>query len=877
MAKKFVLLKVPLKIFVLALSLAGFFIFGSKIKAGTISYPIISEIQITGGAGQTADDFIELYNPLDSAINLKGYRLVKRTKTGAKDVNIKSWVKDEFIPAKSFYLWANSNYASIPIIPDATTTAVISDDNGIAVRFGEADEGEIIDSLTWGEAKNIFAKSAVFSGNPAVGQSMEKNLSTGIFALQINPNPQNSKSSNGLLKQSPAETSVEEKISPSESAPINRPAQSFYSPSDVVINEIVPDPSDEDVEWIELYNNSGQKIDLNYWTIEDNTKKPKELSNLSIETDSYLVLNKEKEFKFSLNNEGDVIILKDFNGKIIDQLSYGSFDDGEISDNALKTSDPYSLARISDGYDTDNDLNDFKSTTPTKGIANIIAINRENKKQDKETHLEEIIINEFLPNPTGEDSENEFIELKNLGSKEVNLSGWQISDSSKTVYTINSKDFSTTTVAGGGYFVVYRRQSKIALNNSGAENVSLLSYSGVLIDSVEYNSLAAENQSFSRDENGKWQWSMEPTPFQKNIVSQANHTPEAIIEAPAKAEIGEEIIFDGSDSYDLDGDKLSYLWMFENGATDDRVNTKYTFQKAGIYSVILKVRDEKGDENTTKTIINISDVQNIDHNNAEQKTEISAFEQKNINSSPKEKLNSGKAKVVEIDLKKVKNLQIGSLVKTKGVVSVEPGILGSQFFYLAGSGIQVYCHKKDFLNIKIGDFIEVDGEISESSNEKRIKIKSKENLKILKRGQSVSPEKVKIKEIGEELRSSLIKVEGHLIEKTGDNLYIDDGSGEIEVYIKESTGIKISDEMKEGDYMEITGILRKTKNGYQILPRRQEDITIIKRVDSLKYLAGGVVDISKIKNQNPMKYLFIIIAVLAIISINFIFRKKIIQ
>ncbi|TSD02601.1 MAG: endonuclease/exonuclease/phosphatase [Parcubacteria group bacterium Athens0714_26] len=96
---------------------------------------LISEIQITGGTGKTDNDFIELYNPNSAQVNLNGYRLVKRTKTGTTDTSIKSWTTNIYIPANGYYLWANSDYKNIPVTPDATTTVIISPDNGVAIRF----------------------------------------------------------------------------------------------------------------------------------------------------------------------------------------------------------------------------------------------------------------------------------------------------------------------------------------------------------------------------------------------------------------------------------------------------------------------------------------------------------------------------------------------------------------------------------------------------------------------------------------------------------------------------------------------------------------------------------------------------------------------
>ncbi|MBU4370136.1 hypothetical protein KKG58_05295, partial [Patescibacteria group bacterium] len=58
-----------------------------------------------------------------------------------------------------------------------------------------------------------------------------------------------------------------------------------------------------------------------------------------------------------------------------------------------------------------------------------------------------------------------------------------------------------------------------------------------------------------------------------------------------------------------------------------------------------------------------------------------------------------------------------------GVVIVEPGILGKQFFYI--NGIQIYSYYKDFPELAIGDEISIKGIISQSRGEKRIKTKTR--------------------------------------------------------------------------------------------------------------------------------------------------------
>ncbi len=174
---------------------------------------VISEVQITGGTGHTTDDFIEIYNPTDSPVNLKGYRLVKRTATGGSDSLIKSWTTDALIAAHGFYLWADGNYSAISVTPDVTTSSSIAADNAIAIRLGANDTGDIIDAVGWGNASNALIETSPFSTNPGANESLvRKNIQSDScfcdtdnnandFEINTTPNPQNSSVVLGVIDQ----------------------------------------------------------------------------------------------------------------------------------------------------------------------------------------------------------------------------------------------------------------------------------------------------------------------------------------------------------------------------------------------------------------------------------------------------------------------------------------------------------------------------------------------------------------------------------------------------------------------------------------------------------------------------------------------------
>jgi DNA/RNA endonuclease YhcR with UshA esterase domain len=62
-----------------------------------------------------------------------------------------------------------------------------------------------------------------------------------------------------------------------------------------------------------------------------------------------------------------------------------------------------------------------------------------------------------------------------------------------------------------------------------------------------------------------------------------------------------------------------------------------------------------------------------------------------------------------------------------------------------------------------------------------------------------------------------------LIEKRGSSYFVDDGTGEIKVYIKQSTKIK-KPAIDEGEMLVVTGIVSRVGGEIALLPRYQDDI-----------------------------------------------------
>jgi hypothetical protein len=124
----------------------------------------------------------------------------------------------------------------------------------------------------------------------------------------------------------------------------------------------------------------------------------------------------------------------------------------------------------------------------------------------------EIFLSELLPDPSGDDTAGECIELENRGSVDQDLEGWRLTDAGG-----GEHEFSAGTLLPAGSFLcVPYGASHLSLNNGG-DTISLLDPSGVAHSTVTYEE-AGEGESWAWDAAAlSWRWSLGPTPGAANF------------------------------------------------------------------------------------------------------------------------------------------------------------------------------------------------------------------------------------------------------------------------------------------------------------------------------------------------------------------------
>ncbi len=207
-----------------------------------------------------------------------------------------------------------------------------------------------------------------------------------------------------------------------------------------------------------------------------------------------------------------------------------------------------------------------------------------------------IVINEVLPNPSGDEHAGEYIELFNPGTEIVNLHGWTIGDASSSGryrFPLGVE------ISPHGYYVVKRQIFGFALNNSHESVVLWAPGNGgdVVVDQLRYERSAPEDVSLNRTDHGAYRWSKYRTPGAQNIFNNLPTITSLTIDQKIFRDVAARFSVRAEDG---DGEALSYRWDFGDGHRSYKRVTTHTYTQTGRYTVSLRVGD--GSEEVVRTM-----------------------------------------------------------------------------------------------------------------------------------------------------------------------------------------------------------------------------------------------------------------------------------
>ena len=193
-------------------------------------------------------------------------------------------------------------------------------------------------------------------------------------------------------------------------------------------------------------------------------------------------------------------------------------------------------------------------------------------------------------------------------------------------------------------------------------------------------------------------------------------------------------------------------------------------------------------------------------------------------------------KTKPIPIAEARRLPLGTTLTIEGSVTVPSGAfkasVADEGFAVQDSSGGIYVSMSTSLGLRVRQRVRVTGKLAESLGLLVIVPAGVQAIEARGRGPEVTPENISTGKIGETTEGRLVKVRGMLTrEVTGDlpygfRLFLNDGSGEVQVFVSASTKIDVS-KLQMGQRVRVTGFSGQYKDHYEVSPRYPSDIGLL--------------------------------------------------
>lgn len=281
---------------------------------------------------------------------------------------------------------------------------------------------------------------------------------------------------------------------------------------------VLPDCFGEFNDWVELYNTTGETIDLTGWFLSDDPAEPTkwQFPEGTIQPGGRIVVycsgedgvyEGELHTSFSLSASAETVVLTTNMAVVSDSVSYTKaqencslvFEDG--------TAEPLSCGRPTPGYP--NDENGYEQFCASQVAAGPLAIWEVMTSNDW-----------YLPQTLGECYD--WVELRNISDSSVNLSDYSITDDpdAQQMYVLPDKTLAPgeciAIILSGDESLSTRQYSHAGFTLNAAEDqLFLYDNSGKLLDHVFLKDIPL-GYSYGRSTSSGGFFYMEPTPKNNN-------------------------------------------------------------------------------------------------------------------------------------------------------------------------------------------------------------------------------------------------------------------------------------------------------------------------------------------------------------------------
>jgi uncharacterized protein YdeI (BOF family) len=179
-------------------------------------------------------------------------------------------------------------------------------------------------------------------------------------------------------------------------------------------------------------------------------------------------------------------------------------------------------------------------------------------------------------------------------------------------------------------------------------------------------------------------------------------------------------------------------------------------------------------------------------------------------------------------------LPLGTVVTVEGSVTVPSGAFASgtfdQGFAVQDHSGGIYVSVATDLDLSVRQRIRVTGQLADSFGLRILVPASAADVTLLHgRGPLVRPMRVPTGTIGEATEGRLVEIAGTITQPIVDDrpygfrILVDDGSGELQVFVYASTGIDVSG-LQPGQHVSITGFSGQFDDHYELNPRFPADV-----------------------------------------------------
>lgn len=551
-----------------------FFIFATPALAEPQNI-LLSEISTAGE--KSNDEFIELFNPSDTTVDISNMQLRRRTASGSES-SLRVFPNNTSIPAHGYFLWAHSDgiYAA-PFADSETSSSALADNNGVALYTRSGPDGILLDSIAWGTGSRFVPETPAFP-NPGKKKGLSRNATTLEWALVETLTPTNR--SGNVFPSEPVTPPPDPTPDPTP-----QPAPSSEKVS-ISINEILSNPigNETEGEFIELYNESKDAVSLDGFTLRDASKSGLYTfpTGTTISGKEYLLLRRSIS-KLSLNNTNETLSLFDISGTLIDSARYEKSKEGVSQNrvgNTLRGGTP------TPGQPNQlNTLPETKERVPKKGYRGIaVAFDAHGKDADggklkytwdfgddhksykeKTTHKytengtyivtltttdgsddvtetfpikiesfpkPEVRITALAPNPSGRDSDAEWLLIENRDKKVVDLKGYGIATGWKKL--VNHPVRESLVIAPKSEAKLTREFSLFTLPNQKGK-IELRAPDGTVLQDITYKleKSATEDAVYFKEKGRRWAWKEET---EKTVLTRKTPTNQNTDELPEQTE-----------------------------------------------------------------------------------------------------------------------------------------------------------------------------------------------------------------------------------------------------------------------------------------------------------------------------------------------------